>query len=127
MAIVCSEALSPTKHPTYSLTTTHREPVVTIRRVSDVDPLTVETRGIPVVKVRGRVSSLLAYKRNPCVTRTGTVVVSFNAQGRPTCVWCHGTRYVRHARGWYAYGVRAAYVPCLYTSTMLVTLGVPWE
>ena len=22
-------------------------------------------------------------------------------------LWCHGMRYVRHARGWYAYGVRA--------------------
>ena len=21
-------------------------------------------------------------------------------------LWCHGTRYVRHARGWYAYDVR---------------------
>eukprot|EP00964_Phaeocystis_antarctica_P132605 scaffold96728_cov67-Phaeocystis_antarctica.AAC.1 len=21
-------------------------------------------------------------------------------------LWCHGTRYVRHARGWYAYRVR---------------------
>ena len=27
---------------------------------------------------------------------------------------CHGTRYVRHARGWYAYGVRtvAHQLPC---------------
>ena len=22
-------------------------------------------------------------------------------------LWCHGTRYARHTRGWYAYGVRA--------------------
>eukprot|EP00964_Phaeocystis_antarctica_P126097 scaffold89827_cov54-Phaeocystis_antarctica.AAC.3 len=25
-----------------------------------------------------------------------------------SCLWCHGTRYVRHGRGWYAYGVRTA-------------------
>ena len=29
-------------------------------------------------------------------------------------LWCHGTRYVRHTRGWYAYGVRtvAQQLPC---------------
>eukprot|EP00964_Phaeocystis_antarctica_P007213 scaffold3918_cov66-Phaeocystis_antarctica.AAC.1 len=29
-----------------------------------------------------------------------------SASPRTGDLWCHGTRYVRHARGWYAYRVR---------------------
>ena len=49
----------------------------------------------------------LAELLAPRLDAVGRVCIDAIARGvRHGLLWCHGTRYVRHARAWYAYGVR---------------------
>ena len=63
-----------------------------------MDPPLKPTRRVRVVRVRVGVRPLKPTRRVGSRAKA--------AQDVGVDLGCHGTRFARHARGWYAYGVR---------------------